>query len=111
WAAWSAAGTSARSSGALTSRSLLDVIVVEARHLVGGRNPEQPERVGEPDAARLRQPEPSLREPLVLADHAAVPVEAVEVLGEVADPRRDPVGGPQLGRFADDLRVQRQRAE
>src|SRR6266508_1987664 len=93
-----------------SGRSLLRVLV-ETGHLVRGGDAEQPERVGEPDPARFGQPEPGLRERGVVADHAAVSIEAVEVLGELAYPSRDPVRGAQVGRLAHGLRKHREGAQ
>ena len=95
--------------GDLTTRRL--VVVVEARHLVGRVHAEDRERAGETEAARLRQPEPRLRERGVVGDHPAVAVEAVERLGEVAHPRGDAVRCAQRGRLGEHARVRRERAE
>ena len=65
-----------------------------ACHLVGRVDAEDRERARQPDAARLRQPEPGLRERDVVGDHPAVAVEAVEQLGEVAHPGGDAVRAP-----------------
>ena len=87
-------------------------VVVDARHLVGRVHAEQAERVREPDAARLGQPQPRLGElRSSVGEHPAVAVEAVERAREVAHPGRDLLRRARLGRVGDDFRIQRERAQ
>ena len=79
----------------------------------GRHTPEQVEADGEADARRLDQPQAGLgrlgRD--VLTDDAAVVVEAVEPVGQLAHPGRDLVRRPVVARQLDHLGQRRQRAQ
>ena len=70
--------------------------VTSPSHRLRSVDAEQAEADGEADAGRLDQPQAGLGELVgdVGMDDVAVVVEAVEAVGQLADPRGDLVGGP-----------------
>ena len=88
---------------------VLVLVGVEARHLLGGADSQEGERVGQTDTCCFGQPQAGLGQLRVFCDHTAIPVEAVEGAREVTHPGAHLLGRSRLRRLGDDVGVQRQR--